>query len=88
MKQQKMEQRENDLLQKQENAQKGIEKINERAKERTEVLNRFKKDELKLGKSLLDEHKEKLKKVRDMRGQRVSIQEIKEHGQKQQKLDK
>jgi len=59
-----------------------MERINERAREREELINRFKKDEFKVGKSLLDEHKEKLKKVRDMRGQRVPIEEIREHGQK------
>jgi len=32
------------------------------------LLGKFKKDELKMKKSLLEEHKEKLKKVRDMRG--------------------
>ena len=39
-------------------------------------------------KSLLEEHKEKLKKVRDMRGQRVTIEEIREHEQKQLKMEK
>jgi len=34
---------------------------------------------LKVKKSLLEEHKERLKKVRDMRGQRVPIEEIREH---------
>jgi len=47
---------------------KGIERINERAREREELLSRFKKEEVVIKKSLLEEHKEKLKKVRDMRG--------------------
>ena len=76
------------MLLRQENAYKGIERINERARERGELLGRFKKDELKVKKSLLEEHKERLKKVRDMRGQRVPIEEIREHEQKQLKLEK
>lgn len=56
------------MMNKQELAKSNIERINERAKEREDLLSKFKKDEFKVKKTLLEEHKEKLKKVRDMRG--------------------